>query len=70
MSCLLTIHSQIADGNALQIRHVAKGRENYKTCQDTGEGVDDGYSQGVPVGGKKMVLLTFCPDIITATVVR
>lgn len=70
MSCLLTIHSQIVDGNALQIRHVAKGRENYKTCQDTGEGVDDGYCQGVPVGGKKWYYLLSAQRIITAAVVR
>lgn len=49
MFSFLTIHSQISDRNALQIRHVAKCREDDKTCQDAGQRVDDGYGQGVPV---------------------
>ena len=46
----LTIHSQFGDRNALQMRHITKGRENDETCQDAGEGVDNGYTQCVPVG--------------------
>lgn len=65
----LTIHSQIVDSNALQMRHVSKGRENDKTCQDTGEGVDDGYCQGVPVGKEDgfFMWFSYCPEIIIVT---
>lgn len=44
----LTIHGQLTDRNALKMRHVSKGRENDKSCQDTGEGVDNRYGQCVP----------------------
>ena len=57
--CPLTVHSQIADRNALKIRHVSKGGENDEACQDTGEGVDDAYSQGVPVGKRRCSLYHF-----------
>lgn len=66
--CFLTIHSQFADRDALQMRHVSKSREYDKTCQDAGEGVDDGYSQGVPVGREDtFISLSHCPVIIIIT---
>lgn len=54
------------------MRHVSKGRENDETCQDTGEGVDDGYHQGVPVGrgGVHYILLSYCSELIVATAER
>lgn len=42
------------------MRHVSKGRENDKTCQDASDGVDDGYSQGVPVGIEDVFFLYLC----------
>lgn len=56
---VLTIYSQLADRNALQVRHVSKTRENDKACQDTGDRVDDGYSQGVPVWWRRCGYVTF-----------
>lgn len=50
----LTIHCQLADRNALQIRHVPKGRENDEARQDAGQRVGDGYEQRVPEGEKML----------------
>lgn len=45
------------------MRHVSKGRENDKTCQDASDGVDDGYSQGVPVGIEDVFFISMCISV-------
>lgn len=45
----LTVYSQFVDRNALQVRHISKGRENDEPGQDAGDGIDDGYGESVPV---------------------
>lgn len=52
----LTIYSQLTDRYVLEMWHVAECWEDDKTCQNTGQGVGDGDSQGVSVGGKKDVM--------------
>ena len=47
---VLTVHSYVTNRNVLQKGHVAKCREDDKSSHDAGKGVDERYSQGIPVG--------------------
>lgn len=52
------------------MRHVAQGGENDKTCQDAGQGVDDGYSQGVPEGKDIFGLVSFLQRALLSLIDR